>query len=87
MATKHKPLLPHHTPEVEAALEEVRALLDGVNTSTSEGTAYALRLLRERGLPDSLIYIAGKQPESLSPEAEAWAREVIAAIRARGDVP
>lgn len=86
MTTKHKPVFPDYTPEVEAALEEVRNLLDNVDTATEEGTAYALRLLRERGLPDNLIYITGKQSQNLSPDMEAWAREVVATVRARGDV-
>jgi hypothetical protein len=60
-----------------AALDEVADLLKGVDLTTPDGTAYALRLLRERGLPDDMIYISKHQPEKLSAETAAWAAKVL----------
>jgi len=84
MSTRNKTALPTPTPEIETALEEVRDLLDNVDTSTEEGTIYALSLLRERGLPDSMIFIAKHQPKELAPDASAWAERI---LRADGVIP
>ncbi len=84
MSTRNKIRLPAPTPEIEAALEEVRDLLDTVDTSTDEGTIYALSLLRERRLPDSMIFIAKHQPKELTSDAKAWAERI---LRADGVLP
>lgn len=68
-----------------SALEQVRDLLEGVDLNTSQGADYARRLLRERGLPEFLIYGAQRQP--FTEADQDWAAERLAELRASGDVP
>jgi len=67
------------------ALEQVRDLLEGVDLTTPKGAEYARRLLRERGLPEFLIYGAQRQP--ITETDQSWAAERLAELRASGDVP
>lgn len=85
MATQKTSIKP--TPEAVAAFEEVRDLLKDVDLTTPEGAAYARQLLRERDLPEFLVYGAKRQPAQQSPEALAWAEQRIKELRERGDVP
>jgi hypothetical protein len=77
MPTQKRAMQPPLAPEDYEALEEVRDLLDSVDTSTVEGEAFALKLLRERGLPEDLIYISKNQPKELPADAAAWAEQVL----------
>jgi hypothetical protein len=66
------------------ALEQVRDLLEGVDLTTRKGADSARQLLRERGLPEFLIY--GAQRQSITEEDQQWAAERLAELRASGDV-